>query len=154
MNEILYVLGPASYAQARIWLNERNRFDPDQPQVAIYNMPFIYHLSTNNTLSISQLYHSLQLIIHKHLSLRTSLIFDTEQNQLRQRIIDSEVIKSNQLFTFIESIFESDEQLTSMILMKEATLNILIYLKASSFDVILFIINKYHRMVLFLIKIY
>ncbi|UJR38884.1 hypothetical protein I4U23_031552 [Adineta vaga] len=35
-------LAPASYAQARIWLDEKVRFDPDNPQVAIYNMPFIY----------------------------------------------------------------------------------------------------------------
>ncbi|CAF1551090.1 unnamed protein product, partial [Adineta ricciae] len=36
--------GPASYAQARIWLDEQVRFDPDKPQVAIYNMPFLYHI--------------------------------------------------------------------------------------------------------------
>ncbi|CAF4098757.1 unnamed protein product, partial [Adineta steineri] len=30
---------PASFAQARIWLDERIRFDPDKPQTAIYNMP-------------------------------------------------------------------------------------------------------------------
>ena len=42
---ILPCLGPASYAQARIWLDERIRFDPDKPSVAIYNMPFLYRLS-------------------------------------------------------------------------------------------------------------
>ncbi|CAF4263235.1 unnamed protein product, partial [Adineta steineri] len=35
---------PASFAQARIWLDERIRFDPDNPQIAIYNMPFVYRL--------------------------------------------------------------------------------------------------------------
>ncbi|CAF1590206.1 unnamed protein product, partial [Adineta steineri] len=37
---------PASYAQARIWLDERIRFDSKSPQVAIYNMPFLHRLSS------------------------------------------------------------------------------------------------------------
>ncbi|CAF1660804.1 unnamed protein product, partial [Adineta ricciae] len=40
---------PASYAQARIWLDEQVRFDPDKPQVAIYNMPFLYHILPSAT---------------------------------------------------------------------------------------------------------
>ncbi|CAF1651854.1 unnamed protein product, partial [Adineta ricciae] len=47
--------GPASYAQARIWLDERTRFDPDKPQLAIYNMPFLYRLATGSSLSVQQL---------------------------------------------------------------------------------------------------
>ncbi|CAF1543966.1 unnamed protein product, partial [Adineta ricciae] len=46
---------PASYAQARIWLDERTRFDPDKPQLAIYNMPFLYRLATGSSLSVQQL---------------------------------------------------------------------------------------------------
>ncbi|CAF3952623.1 unnamed protein product, partial [Adineta steineri] len=78
---------PASYAQARIWLDERIRFDPDKPQVAIYNMPFVYRLQSGHTLSIKLLHQALQLTINKHPSLHTSLIFDTEINELMQRVI-------------------------------------------------------------------
>ncbi len=103
-------LGPASYAQTRIWLDERIRFDPDKPSVAIYNMPFLYRLCSQHTLSIKQLRHALQLIVTKHLSLRTALIFHTENNQPMQRIID---LNNNekQPFTYIESTLETDEQL-------------------------------------------
>ncbi|CAF1565594.1 unnamed protein product, partial [Adineta steineri] len=54
---------PASFAQARIWLDERIRFDPDKPQIAIYNMPFVYRLQPGHTLSIKQLRHALYLTI-------------------------------------------------------------------------------------------
>ena len=56
-------IAPTSYAQARIWLDERIRFDPDKPQVAFYNMPFVYRLSSQHTLSVKQLHHALQLIV-------------------------------------------------------------------------------------------
>ena len=104
------LVAPASYAQARIWLDERVRSDPDEPQVAIHNMPFIYRLHPNNTLSIKQLCQALQLIINKHQSLRTLLLFHSEKNQLMQRIIDY----NDKLFTFIESVFETDEELTNI----------------------------------------
>ena len=107
------VVAPASYAQARIWLDERIRFDPDKPQVAIYNMPFLYHLYPGHTLSIKQLHHALRLILTKHQSLRTSLIFDEEKNLLMQRIIDFND-NNNQLFSFMESTYETDEQLNSI----------------------------------------
>ena len=50
---------------------------------------FFIDSHSKHTLSIKQLRHALQLIVTKHLSLRTSLIFDTENNRLMQRIIDS-----------------------------------------------------------------
>ncbi len=109
MEYFLYTAS-ASYAQARIWLDERIRFDPDKPSVAIYNMPFLYRLYPEHTLPVKHLRYALRLIIIKHLSLRTSLIFDTDTNRLMQRIIDSNDNKK-QLFTFIESTFETDEQL-------------------------------------------
>jgi hypothetical protein len=64
-------------------------------------------------LSIKQLRHVLQLTIIKHLSLRTALIFDSEKNQLMQKIIDLND-NNKQLFTFIESTYETDEQLTDI----------------------------------------
>jgi len=118
MNLVLFdycfvIVAPASYAQARIWLDERVRFHPDKPLVAIYNMPLLYRLSPQHTLSVKQLRHALELIVTKHLSLRTALIFDTEKNLLIQKIIDCKDY-INQLFASIESIFETTQQLTDI----------------------------------------
>ncbi len=76
-------------------------------------MPFLYRLLPTCTLSIKQLRQALQLLIIKHLSLRTSLIFNTEKNLLMQQINDLND-GNKQLFTFTESTFESNEQLTDI----------------------------------------
>jgi NRPS condensation-like uncharacterized protein len=77
-------------------------------------MPFLYRLNSGHTLSIKQLRQALQLVITKHLSLRTSLIFDTDKNLLIQRVIDSND-GNKQLFTFIQNTFETDEKLNNII---------------------------------------
>jgi len=77
-------------------------------------MPFVYRLSPQHTLSVKQLRQALQLIVTKHLSLRTSLIFDNEKSLLMQRIIDL-TDNNNKLFAFIESTFETDEQLNTIV---------------------------------------
>ena len=107
------ILAPASFAQARIWLDERIRFEPHKPSIAIYNMPFLYRLHPQHTLSITRLHHALQLIVTKHLSLRTALIFDNESNRLMQRIMDSDD-NGKEPFTSTESIFATDDQLTDI----------------------------------------
>jgi hypothetical protein len=109
----LILVAPASFAQTRTWVDERIRFRPDKPIVTNYNMSFLYRLSPTHTLSIKQLRQALQLLVTKHLSLRTALIFDEEKNLLMQQIIDLDD-GSKQLFTFIESTFETDEQLTDI----------------------------------------
>jgi NRPS condensation-like uncharacterized protein len=76
-------------------------------------MPFLYHLSSQQTLSIKQLHHALHLVVQKHQSLHTSLIFDAQNNQLMQRVVDTND-DNNSLFTFIESIYETDEQLNNI----------------------------------------
>ena len=76
-------------------------------------MPFLYRLHSQHTLSIKQLRQALQLVVNKHLSLRTSLIFDKQNNLLKQRIINFNDDKK-QIFTFIESTFNTDEQLTDI----------------------------------------
>ncbi len=73
-------------------------------------MPFLYRLCSDHTLSIKHLRHALQLIVTKHLSLRTALIFDTDSNRLMQRITDLNDNKK-QPFKFIKSTSETDEQL-------------------------------------------
>ncbi|CAF4006926.1 unnamed protein product, partial [Adineta steineri] len=108
---------PASFAQARIWLDERIRFDPDKPQIAIYNMPFVYRLQSDHTLSIKQLHHALHLTINKHPSLHTSLHFDIQKNLLMQRVITHEDKNdnNNNMFSIIETTYETDEQLNEIL---------------------------------------
>jgi hypothetical protein len=114
-NSFLCYLAPASYAQARIWLDEQVRFDPNNPQVAIYNMPFLYRLSSGTTLSINQLRRALHLVVIKHQSLRTSLLFDSKENMLMQRVNDPTHNNSNnELFTWIETTFQTEDELNSI----------------------------------------
>ncbi|CAF1533604.1 unnamed protein product, partial [Adineta steineri] len=105
---------PASFAQARIWLDERIRFDPEKPQVAIYNMPFIYRMQSSHTLSVKQLHQALQITVDKHLSLHTSLTFDAEMNVLMQRVITRKENHTD-MFSIIESTYETDEQLNNIL---------------------------------------
>ena len=111
----LSVVGPASYAQARIWCEEQSRFDPHKSQLTINNMPFVYRLCSGDILSTKQLHQALHQLIIKHQSLRTSLILDTQTNTLTQRILSSDDTSNDRLFTFNESICETDEQLSNII---------------------------------------
>ncbi|CAF1510900.1 unnamed protein product, partial [Adineta steineri] len=110
-----FVAAPASFAQARIWLDERTRFDSDKPQVAIYNMPFVYCLQSSHTLSVTQLHQALHLTVHKHLSLHTSLHNDIQKNLLMQRVITHEDKNSNNMFSIIQTTYETDEQLNEIL---------------------------------------
>ncbi|CAF4156758.1 unnamed protein product, partial [Adineta steineri] len=105
---------PASFAQTRLWYNESIHFTPHISQVPVYNMPFIYHLHLHHTLSVQHLRQALQIIGTKHESLRTSLICNTESDQLMQQIIDFSQ-NNNTLFTFIESTYETKEQLNDIL---------------------------------------
>jgi anion-transporting ArsA/GET3 family ATPase len=88
-------------------------FDPVNPQIAIYNMPFLFRLApSSHTLSVTQLRQALHLLVMKHLSLRTALRFDTDHNQLMQHIIPLDHDQS--LFTLIESTFSTEEELNQI----------------------------------------
>ncbi|CAF1063333.1 unnamed protein product [Adineta steineri] len=104
---------PASYAQACVWSDERVQFDPDQPQLAIYNIPFLYRLKKGHTLSIQTLRQALQLIVQKHQSLRTLLNFDAEKNSFMQQIIDIND-NHNRLYAFTENTYDTQEQLNDI----------------------------------------
>ncbi|CAF1398593.1 unnamed protein product, partial [Adineta steineri] len=104
---------PASYAQARILSDERIRFDPHKPKLAIYNMPFFYRLNKGHTLSIQQLRQALQLIIRKHQSFRTLLNFHAEKDSFMQRIVDIH-LDNNRSHAFIENIYETQQQLNDI----------------------------------------
>ncbi|CAF4158316.1 unnamed protein product, partial [Adineta steineri] len=105
---------PASFAQCRIWHHNQTHVHTSQSFSTIQNMPSVYRLHSTHTLSVQHLRHIFQLIIEKHESLRTSLIFDKEKNVLMQQVIDMND-NSRQLFTFIESTYETDEQLNGIL---------------------------------------
>ena len=77
-------------------------------------MPFVYRLSSQHILSVRQLRHALQLIVNKHPSLHTSLIFDSDKKQLIQRVTAQKDDKKN-MFSIIESFYEADEQLDEIL---------------------------------------
>ncbi|CAF3842780.1 unnamed protein product [Adineta steineri] len=115
-HEALTILAPASFAQARIWLDERIRFNPNKPQIAIYNMSFVYRLQPVHTLSVKQLRHALYLTVNKHPSLHTSLYFDIQKNLLMQRVITHEDKNNkNNMFSIIETTYESDQQMNEIL---------------------------------------
>jgi NRPS condensation-like uncharacterized protein len=82
--------------------------------MAIYNMPFFYRLSSRHTLLVKQLQQALQQVVIKHQSLRTLLTFDTDKSALMQQVIDLNDT-NNKLFAFIESTFETDQQLNDIV---------------------------------------
>ena len=77
-------------------------------------MPFVYHLHSHHTISVQHLRHALQLIVTKHESLRTSLLFDIEKN-LDMQSINGMNDNNRQLFTFIESTYTTHEQLSHIL---------------------------------------
>ncbi|CAF4174142.1 unnamed protein product, partial [Adineta steineri] len=76
--------GVASFAQERIFLDEQVRFSTD---IAIYN-----ELSTlqivQGSISFNRLLQALRYILSKHKILRTSLMFNNNNNSLKQCITD------------------------------------------------------------------
>ena len=77
-------------------------------------MPFVYRLTTAHTLSPQHLRHALQLIIRRHQALRTSILLDTENDLFVQHIM-SEEHDQNNTFSFVESTYETDEQLKDIL---------------------------------------
>ena len=86
-------------------------------------MPFLYRLDPHHTLSITKLRHALQLIVMKHFALRTALYFDTDKNLLMQRV-NALNDERKQLFTFVESTFETDEQLIDIMHEEKSNANL------------------------------
>ena len=103
-------------------------------------MPFLYRLNSEHTLSIKQLRHALHLLLIKHLSLRTALVFDDEEkNLLMQRIIDFNADNETQLFHIhSEHLPNRSTTHSPSSTMRNVTLNSSILLKGSSVDVTLF----------------
>ncbi|CAF1470753.1 unnamed protein product, partial [Adineta ricciae] len=80
--------GPASFAQTRLYLDERVRFTGATNAVATYHIPLIYEI-VEMPLSLSRLKRALHAIIHKHKTLRTRLVYDESEGVLQQEILPS-----------------------------------------------------------------
>ncbi|CAF4104700.1 unnamed protein product [Adineta steineri] len=105
---------PASFVQYRIWSKNQRDADTDQSSLTTHNMPFFYRLYPGDILSVKQLRHALELIVNKYESLHTSLIYDSKDNQLMQRVLTQQDINSD-MFTITESTYETQEQLNDII---------------------------------------
>ncbi|CAF4107727.1 unnamed protein product, partial [Adineta steineri] len=105
---------PASFAQSRIWHESQRNADIDQSSSTIHNVPFFYRLYKGNVLSVKQLRDALHIIVNKHESLHTSLVYDSNKNLLMQRVLTQQDI-NNDMFTITQSSYETDEQLNAII---------------------------------------
>ena len=104
--------GPASFAQTRLYLDERLRFGNRSDTVAIYHIPIVLEI-VHGSISLARLHRALQTIVEKHKVLRTRLMFNEEENDLRQEIIETSP------FEFILTTVTSDKQLDQIILDEE-----------------------------------
>ncbi|CAF1559399.1 unnamed protein product, partial [Adineta steineri] len=104
---------PASFAQYRIWSGNQRDADTDQSSSMTHNVSFFYRLHRGDILSVKQLGHALELIVTKHESLRTSIIYDSNKNLPMQRILTQQDI-NNDMVTITESSYETDAQLNTI----------------------------------------
>ncbi|CAF4185112.1 unnamed protein product, partial [Adineta steineri] len=107
------IVAPASFAQIHILLGKQTHSDTNILQLVNYNMLFVYCLHSEHTLLVNKLWPALQLVMAKHQSLQTSLIFDIEKNRFMQQVISLNDNNDKQ-FIYIESTYESEEQLNDI----------------------------------------
>ncbi|CAF4020601.1 unnamed protein product, partial [Adineta steineri] len=97
----------ASFAQERIFLDEQIRFSNKH----IFYNNFVALRVTEGVLSKSRVLQALQLVLRKHEILRTSLVFNSDDNTLQQYVTDD-----HNTVTFLEQqTFESDNELQNII---------------------------------------
>jgi len=99
--------GVASFAQQRIFLDEQVRFSSE---IAIYNELIVLQV-VKGSLSINRLLIALRSVLQKHAVLRTSLIFNNEDNTLKQYVTDK-----HETFTLVnEQTFNHEDELLDII---------------------------------------
>jgi non-ribosomal peptide synthetase component F len=99
--------GISSFAQESIWLDEQIRFQLNNANENIYEMIYVFRVSSN--LVVSRLRSSLELVIEKHSSLRSSL--NMSHNELIQCIRPLNSIDE----FLIESWIRNDDDLLKII---------------------------------------
>ncbi|CAF4338141.1 unnamed protein product, partial [Rotaria sp. Silwood2] len=76
----------ASFAQQRLWMNEKLHFNQSiNEQIPAHNEWIIYKVKSTNYLSIYRLCQAVSTIIAKHAILRTALIYD--EDKLIQKVL-------------------------------------------------------------------
>jgi hypothetical protein len=99
--------GVASFAQERIFLDQQVRFSSE---IAIYNELIVLRV-VKGSLSISRLLVAVRWVLNKHAVLRTSLIFNNDDNTLLQYVTDK-----HQTFTLMnEQTFNDEDELLDII---------------------------------------
>jgi surfactin family lipopeptide synthetase A len=110
-----FVIGPSSFEQEAIWLDELMRFRSDKDGIAVYHIVLIFRILTTDgkaQLVTSRLQSSLQLLVEKHASLRTCLqMSDDDQSELRQRVLSSNSIA----VPLVESWIDNNDDLYNII---------------------------------------
>ncbi|CAF1505285.1 unnamed protein product, partial [Rotaria sordida] len=104
----------ASFAQQRLWMDEKIRFnDSFNEQISVYNELLIYRLTSTTSLSIDRLRQALTFIIGKHEIFRTAVIYD--QDKLIQKILPI----SNDLFDLETTCVMNGTHLKQIVLNEE-----------------------------------
>ncbi|CAF4205740.1 unnamed protein product [Rotaria sp. Silwood2] len=116
------VLRPASFAQERIWYDTKIRFNEEDYQTAIYNELLVIQVETGNV-SINRLKCAINEVIRKHTVLRTAIMYDPNEERLKQYIkpMPSLPTTSTDLFSFDVTHTSSDEKEINHILAEEQT---------------------------------
>ncbi|CAF1545922.1 unnamed protein product, partial [Didymodactylos carnosus] len=109
--------GLASYAQERIWLDEKVRFSAQQRGLAIYNMPLVLKI-TQNSISIYRLLSSLERLIRKHSVLRTRIKYDLTDKCLKQSVNPA---STEQQYSFQRSEIFTKEELQHILFNEETS---------------------------------
>ena len=76
-------------------------------------MPFLHHITGDGILSYVQIQKALQLVIRKHQSLRTSLIYNSKENILMQIVIECND-DDKSLFTLVQNVYETDQEIDNI----------------------------------------
>jgi hypothetical protein len=109
-------VGIASFAQERIFLDERIRFSNE---IAIYNELTILRV-VQGTLSIDRLQRAIQFVLGNHTILRTSLVFNNDDGILKQSITD----KHKTFALAVDRTFKNEKELRAIIHQTSIDLNL------------------------------
>ncbi|CAF3248582.1 unnamed protein product, partial [Rotaria sp. Silwood2] len=104
---------PASFAQERIFLDQHIRFSSGKDydySIGAYNELIVLKIVTG-TISMLRLRKAIQWVLTKHLTLRTSLDFNSDKSMLLQRIT-----QMHHTFEFVPSqTFDNDDHLHELL---------------------------------------
>ena len=107
------LIGPASFAQESIWLDQQMRFQLKDTSENIYEMIYVFRvfpIDETSNIVVSRLRSSLKLVLEKHNSLRSSLNISNDDqlienilplNSIEEFLIESWINTTDDLFKLI-----------------------------------------------------